>query len=32
MSSSIAGRTFLEAERNAFVRAIEFDLLPRGDD
>src|ERR1700719_3462961 len=31
-SSSIAGRTFLEAERKALVRAIEFDLSPRGDD
>src|ERR1700722_20936115 len=31
-SSSIAGRTFLDAERKALVRAIEFDLSPRGDD
>src|SRR5580700_5133971 len=31
-SSLIAGRTFLDAERKALVRAIEFDLSPRGDD
>src|SRR5246127_4272966 len=31
-SSLIVGRTFLDAERKAFVRAIEFDLSPRGDD
>jgi hypothetical protein len=31
-SSLITGRTFLDAERKAFVRAIEFDLSPRGDD
>ena len=26
------GEDFLEAERKALVRAIEFDLSPRGDD
>jgi hypothetical protein len=31
-SSLISGRSFLDAERKAFVRAIEFDLSPRGDD
>src|SRR6202521_501220 len=31
-SSLISGRTFLDARRKAFVRAIEFDLSPRGDD
>jgi hypothetical protein len=31
-SSLITGRSFLDAERKAFVRAIEFDLSPRGDD
>jgi hypothetical protein len=31
-SSLIRGRTFLDAERKAFVRAIELDLSPRGDD
>src|SRR3982074_2939316 len=31
-SSLITGRTFLDAERKALVRAIEFDLSPRGDD
>src|ERR1700746_3119048 len=31
-SSLITGRTFLDAERKEFVRAIEFDLSPRGDD
>jgi hypothetical protein len=31
-SSSIVGRIFLEAERKAFVKAIEFDSSPRGED
>jgi hypothetical protein len=31
-SSSIVGRIFLEVERKTLVRAIEFDLSPRGDD
>jgi hypothetical protein len=31
-SSLITGRIFLEAQRKALVRAIEFDLPPRGDD
>src|SRR5580704_10277517 len=31
-SSLIRGRTFLDAERKAFVRAIEFDSSARGDD
>jgi hypothetical protein len=31
-SSLITGRTFLDAERKALVRAIEFDVAPRGDD
>src|SRR4029077_4607874 len=31
-SSLIAGRAFLDAERKALVRAIEFDLSPRGAD
>src|SRR5260370_35706791 len=31
-SSLISGRSFLDAERKAFVRAIEVDLSPRGDD
>ena len=29
---NLGGRSFLDAERKAFVRAIEFDLSPRGDD
>jgi hypothetical protein len=32
MSSLIEGKTFLDAERKAFVSAIDFDLSPRGDD
>src|SRR5260370_24844365 len=31
-SSLITATTFLDAKRKAFVRSIEFDLLPRGDD
>src|ERR1700722_17148322 len=31
-SSSIVAKIFLEAERKALVRAIEFDLSRRGDD